>query len=74
MYTANYGKILLEFYRKGSIMEFEKYRFSGDKKFDIHTFDTSDTGSFESKKEAKAEIKKDKHLMESLPREALCAR
>ena len=46
-------------------MEFEKYRFSGDKKFDIHTFDTSDTGSFESKKEAKAEIKKDKHLMES---------
>ena len=62
---ANYGKILLEFYRKGSIMEFEKYRFSGDKKFNIHTFDTSDTGSFESKKEAKAEIKKDKHLMES---------
>ena len=58
-------KILLKSYRKGLIMEFEKYRFTGDKKFDIHTFDTSDTGSFENKQETKAEIKKDKHLMES---------
>ena len=46
-------------------MEFEKYRFSGDKKLDIHAFDTMDTGSFKSKKEAKEAVKEDIKQMEA---------